>query len=143
MSAAVVVDASLAVMWAVPESNSERALALASRWAEEGTRLLAPCLLLAEVTNALHKRIIRRDLDHSTAQAALRIVLGFAIEIREEPGLSARALELAHRLGRPTTYDCHYLALAERHRCELWTNDQRFFNAVKSTMPFVRWIGSP
>lgn len=143
MNAAAVVDASLAVMWAVPEPNSERALALASRWAEKGTRLLAPCLLLAEVTNALHKRIIRRELDHAAAQAALRIVLRFAIEIREEPGLPARALELAHRLGRPTTYDCHYLALAERHRCELWTGDQRFFNAVKGSMPIVRWIGSP
>lgn len=53
MSQRVVVDASLAATWAVPERVSERALALADRWARAGTRLLAPCVLLAEVTTAL------------------------------------------------------------------------------------------
>ena len=58
-----VIDASLAVMWAVPENYSARALLLAETWSEEETRLLAPCLLLTEVTNALHKRIIRKEMD--------------------------------------------------------------------------------
>lgn len=53
MSATVVIDASLATMWAVPEPHSEQALTLAGQWAETATRLLAPCLLVAEVTNAL------------------------------------------------------------------------------------------
>jgi predicted nucleic acid-binding protein len=142
MRKVVVVDASLAVAWAVPERYSQHALRLAGRWARRGTRLFAPCLLLPEVTNALYKRIVRGELNLDTAQAALRIVLGFAIEIREEPGLQARAMALAHRLGRPSAYDCQYLALAEHHRCEFWTGDQRFFNAVKRTVPRVKWIGN-
>ena len=138
----VVVDASLAVTWAVPERYSEQALSLADRWARRGTRLFAPCLLLPEVTNALSKRVVRGELNLDTAQAALRIVLGFAIEVREEPGLQARAMALAHQLGRPSIYDCQYLALAEYHRCEFWTGDQRFYNAVKRSFPRVKWIGN-
>lgn len=141
MSERVVIDASLAAMWAVPEPYSERALTLAGQWAQAGTRLLAPCLLLAEVTNALYKRIVRGELDLDRAQAALKVILGFAIEIREEAGLPARAMALAHELRRPTTYDCHYLALAQHYHCELWTGDQRFSNAVKPAIPWVKWIG--
>jgi len=141
MSKAVVVDASLAAMWAVPERHSPQALALAERWANGTTRLLAPCLLLAEVTNALYKRVVRKEMTIDTAQAALNVIFGFDIELREEPGLQIRAMELAHRLKQPTTYDCQYLALAEHYRCELWTGDQRLHGAVAGALPWVKWIG--
>lgn len=138
----VVIDASLAAMWAIPEPHSQQALTLASRWARRGTRLLAPCLLVAEVTNAIYRRFARGEFEFSTARAALEIMLGFSIEIREEPGIPARAMELAHRFKMPTTYDCYYLALAERHQCELWTGDQRFYRAVQDTLPWIKWVGS-
>lgn len=141
MTEPVVIDASLATMWAVPEPHSQAALALAGQWARTGTTLLAPGLLLAEVTNALYKRLLRREMDLGTAQRALRVILGFAVEIREEPGLPARAIALAEQLRRPSTYDCHYLALAERYRCELWTGDHRLYNAVTPAIPWVKWIG--
>jgi predicted nucleic acid-binding protein len=140
MPAAVVIDASLAAMWAIPEPHTEQALALASRWIEAGTRLLAPCLLIAELTNALYKRVVREEMDLPTAQAALDIVLRFSIDVQERPGLGARAMALAQRLRRPTTYDCHYLALAEHYGCELWTGDERFFNAVHRQIPWIRWV---
>lgn len=138
---AVVVDASLAAMWSVPEPLTEAALARASEWAGRGTRLLAPCLLVAEVTNAVYKRVFRGEMDLDTAEAALSVVLAFPIDLREEPNLATRAMSLAHEHRRPNTYDCHYLALAERHQCELWTGDQRLYNAVKSKLAWVKWIG--
>lgn len=138
----VVVDASLAAMWALPEKHSAVALDRAEGWAAEGTRLTAPCLLLAEVSNAFYKRVLRRELDVPTAQAAMRIVLGFAIELVEEAGLPERAIEIARQLAQPTTYDCHYLALAEARDCELWTGDRRFFAAVHDAVPRVRWVGA-
>lgn len=138
----VVVDASLAAMWALPEPHSIRALTLAEHWGRDEVRLLAPCLLVAEVTNALYKRVLRKEVDLSTAEAALGVIFAFHVELREEPGLPARALSLARRLQRPTTYDCHYLALAERYDCALWTGDRRFYNAVHRAEPRVRWIGA-
>jgi len=50
-------------------------------------------------------------------------------------------MALTHQLGRPTTYDRHYLALAERFQCELWTGDERFYNAITRAIPWVKWIG--
>ncbi|MBW2339736.1 MAG: type II toxin-antitoxin system VapC family toxin [Deltaproteobacteria bacterium] len=142
MSKIVVIDASLAAMWAVPETYSNHAFALARQWAQKHTHLIAPCLMLTEVTNAFYKRVARRDMELNTAIAALHLVLEFGIEIREEPGLHSRSMELSHQLKRPTTYNCHYLALAENHNCELWTGDQRFYNSVKETMHQVKWIGN-
>jgi len=140
---AVVVDASLAAMLALPEPHSARALTLAEQWGQDEVRLLAPCLLVAEVTNALYKRMLRGELDLSTAEAALQVIFAFGVELREEPGLPARALSLARDLRRLTTYDCHYLALAERYDCALWTGDRRFYNAVHRAEPRVKWIGGP
>lgn len=142
MSKIVVIDASLAAMWAVPETYSNQALVLANQWAQEHARLIAPCLMLTEVTNAFYKRVARREMELDTGIAALHVVLEFGIEIHEEPGLHSRAMELSHQLKRPTTYDCHYLALAEIRNCELWTGDERFYNSVKETMHQVKWIGN-
>ena len=50
-------------------------------------------------------------------------------------------MELAHRFGIPAAYDAHYLALAEVEKCELWTADERLWNAVRSEVDWVRWIG--
>ena len=61
MSNIVVIDASLAAMWAVPEAYSSQALVLANQWAQEHTRLIAPCLMLTEITNAFYKRVVRRE----------------------------------------------------------------------------------
>lgn len=142
MKSVVVVDASLAAMWAIPERFSTRALTLASQWAGEKIRLIAPCLLLTEVTNALYKRLLRGEISLSHAIAALEVVFEFDIEIREEPGLHAFAIELSYQLERTNTYDCHYLALAETYRCDLWTGDERFFNSASKTFPRVKWVGN-
>jgi predicted nucleic acid-binding protein len=37
-------------------------------------------------------------------------------------------------------YDCLYVALAERDGIELWTGDERLYNALHAQHPFVRWI---
>jgi predicted nucleic acid-binding protein len=142
MSRALVVDASVAAMWVLPEPGAERALERAAQWADEGIHVVAPCFLLAELTNALYRRVARREATLEEMIEALDVALGFGIELREEPELAVRAMELAGALGQPTTYDCHYLALAERYEAELWTGDRRFFNAVHEAHPRVRWVSA-
>ncbi len=138
----VVIDASLAAMWGIPESFTDRALARAKEWAQKEIQPIAPSLILPEITNAFYKRVTRGESDLATAIEALHIVMDFGIEIREEPGLHSKAMELAHQLKRPNTYDCHYLALSDIHQCPLWTGDERFYNSVKDSFPKVKWIGN-
>jgi predicted nucleic acid-binding protein len=141
MGKIVVIDASLAVMWAIPENYSVQALRLAETWGEEETRLLAPCLLLTEVTNALFKRIVRKEMDLAKVLEALEVILAFGIEIHEEAGLHTLAIELSLQLGQPATYDDHYLALALMQDSLLWTGDRRFYQAARKPFPQVHWVG--
>ena len=138
----VVVDASLASMWVLREPHSALALALAAEWARAGVEAIAPCFMVAEVTSALYKRVRRGELALEDARRALDVVLGFGVRLDEEPELHRRALVLAHRLDRPTPYDAHCLALAELRGWELWTGDERLYNAVRAALPWVRWVGA-
>ncbi len=136
----VVVDASLAVKWVLREPYTEEALAMASEWAATGIKPAAPCLLLVEVTNVLHRRATLGQISLSHARQLMAGFLGMGIEIRESPQLHLWALELARELQQPAVYDAHYLALAEILDCDLWTADERFFNSVKEQQPRVKWL---
>jgi predicted nucleic acid-binding protein len=142
MSAAeVVVDASLALKWVVEEPYSVEAHALLSRWRESRRRVLAPALFLYEVTNALAKRMQRRQLTLEQSKERLRFFLESGPLLKQIGGIHPRALELMERFGLPTAYDAHYLAVAESERCECWTADERLWNSVKRELAWVRWIG--
>ena len=49
----LVVDASVAAKWFVPETDSDKAVTLRNRHVEGGLTLMAPDLLIYEVANAL------------------------------------------------------------------------------------------
>ncbi len=127
--------------WVLREPRSEEALALADAWAHTGTVPAAPGLLLAEATNALHRGVAAGRVSAVVARQSLIKLLDVGIEIKESPKIHVRALELARELGQPAAYDSHYLALAELIGCDLWTADERFFNAVRARQPSVKWLG--
>jgi predicted nucleic acid-binding protein len=102
--------------------------------------VLAPHLLGYEVTNALHRRALSGAISPGDTARGVGDVLS-TVNLRSARSMHARALELARRLNRPATYDAHYLTLAEQEGCECWTADERLWNAVRETLPYVRWIG--
>lgn len=121
MSAAtdrLVVDASVALLWLVPEPLSDRAAALRTR------RLMAPDLILCECANALWKKVARGEIDAGEASLAGEALLDIPLVLTPARQLLLRAVELAIRLGHPA-YDCFYVALAERAGCPLVTVDRR------------------
>jgi predicted nucleic acid-binding protein len=117
----LVVDASVAFKWFVPEVGSEKALALL----ELDTDLIAPELLCVEVVNAMWARLRGRDNFRSVvtdAAAALPRMIDTLVPIGT---LLPRALEMTIELNHPL-YDCLYLALAEMSDDKLLTADQVF-----------------
>ncbi len=134
----VVVDASLALKWLVGEEDSEKATALLRSWGRGGRQLVAPHLLAAEVTNALHRKVVQGDLERAQAIRLIERLTALPFELHDSPGLHRRALELAGELGQGASYDCHYLALAEALECELWTADDRFYRAARTAFASVR-----
>ena len=122
----VVVDASVAVKWFVPEELSADARGLLAAEYE----LLAPDLLWAELGNALWKKHRRRELDQRTATRLLRDFSRVPIEFYATERWAEPALELAVRQG-VTVYDGLYLALAAGHGCRLVTADRRLHQACR------------
>lgn len=137
---ASVVDASVAVKWLLPEDGREHALRLQDLYQEEKIDLIAPSLLAVEVANVLWKRARRGDLSPETA---LRCYEGFLVDapiLLDSPSLEASALGLALAHCHPV-YDCLYLALALERRCDLITADERFFRAMRVSLPCIRLLG--
>ena len=137
----VVVDASVTVKWLVNEVHSENAHALARSWAQAGTQPVAPYLMPVEVANALHRRVVRKEVSVEAAVHLLEGLLASGIEFREPPRIHSRALELAEQLQQGAAYDAHYLALAETLDCDLWTADERFYRSSNALSTRVKWLG--
>lgn len=123
----LVVDASVALKWVIPEAGSESAEALRARDAD----LIAPTLVMAEIGNALWKKTMRKQIGRGEAVSALRLVLSHFIEFIPLDGLRDIALDLALQLRHPI-YDCFYLALARRERCTLVTADKKLLKIAEA-----------
>ena len=142
MSGYVVVDASVAVKWLIAEALSEEALVLVRSWARDGIAVIAPYLMPAEVSNALHKRVVSQELSVAAASDLMETLLASGIELQETPLIHVRAIEIASELGQRAAYDAHYLALAEELDCELWTADARFYSAAGASAERIRLLAA-
>ena len=119
----LVIDASVALKWVLPEEGEDAAAALL------GERLIAPEIWLSEAASALWRRHRAGEFD---AEAALkRIIWLEAAPVRSRliSDHVEQALRLAVDLGRPV-YDCLYLACALREGAQVVTADRRFAAAV-------------
>lgn len=136
----VVVDASLAVKWVLPESDSETATALLFYWNANGIDLIAPGLFAYEMANILHRQNVAGKLAYEEAIRLLRKVFSYGIflDFSQYERTSTKAMEFANRFSLPATYDAHYLALAEREQCEYWTADARLLNGLRGQLSWVR-----
>ena len=105
----LVIDASVAVKWVLPEHGAERAAALRGQPDE----LIAPTLIAAEIGSTMRKQVAANQLAAAEALSAAEIATGLLNRLVPIPELAGRALELAIELRHPI-YDCFYLALAER-----------------------------
>jgi predicted nucleic acid-binding protein len=142
MRKVVVVDTSLVLKWIINEPDSEKALALLTKWSNEGVEIHAPALLAYEATNSLYQKVRSGKYTLDGAKQSLVDVIFTELELdfSQDAALSVRALEFADRFGLQATYDPHYLALAEREGCELWTADTRMWQIVRSELTWVRWV---
>ena len=137
----VCVDASIIVALVTTEVQSKKALALWMDWMNKDYKVIAPVLLRFEVASAIRRKAFRGLLKPEDARRVLNEALSLDIEFVDSPRLTLHAFDLAARFNRPTTYDAHYLALAEMMDCEFWTADERLYNAVKGGFPLIRWLG--
>lgn len=122
-----VVDASVAAKWFIPEKDTPQALDLRRAHLDGETILVAPALLVYEVTNALryHPQVGAEALSGHVDDL---LSLGLGLDPPSEESLGP-AVRLAYRKG-VTVYDASYLALAERLDCLIVTADREQLEAA-------------
>lgn len=124
----IVVDASVAIKWFLPEVHAGNAAQLL----QKNLQLIAPDLFLAEVGNILWKKNRLKELALETATEILDNFKKLPINIYESEPLLDIAWQIA------TTYQCAvydslYVALAKTEKCLLVTADQTLINILRST----------
>jgi predicted nucleic acid-binding protein len=131
-----VVDAGVALRWCFQLNGSDRAEELL----RSNDHLIAPDLVIAEITNAAWKLVIFDGVITESAQAAVRDVAKAFEDLVPTSVLKDRALAIAIELRHPA-YDCFYLALAERSASPLVSADDRLIRRCANT-PFAQLIRS-
>jgi predicted nucleic acid-binding protein len=122
----LIIDASVAAKWVLPEPESDRAEELR----RSGEALLAPTLIVAEIGNAAWKRATRGDMSSAEAMDAVETATALLTTLIPIEQLAARATEIAIELRHPI-YDCFYLALAEREGAPIVSADAKLLGAAK------------
>ena len=99
----------------------------------------------------IRKRVYDGKLSLTDAQKAFAGLDKITVQLITHPNLFAslsgyfvnrrqRAREIAEQFNQRTVYDATYAALAEFHGCEFWTADKMFYDSVKATLLFVKYL---
>jgi predicted nucleic acid-binding protein len=115
----LVLDASVAAKWFLPEAGSAAALALL----EEGSRFCAPDILPLEVASAVLRKERRHEAPAGRGRQALMDLDLIGLDLTPHTGLLRRAAALSGR-HRHALYDCLYLVLAQDRALPLATFDR-------------------
>jgi len=136
----IVVDASVAVKWFVPEPGSEAA----ERVLAGSEKLLAPALIRVEVAAAITRKLRLGELDSGSVERACRLwfvalARGVVTLSPDEADLES-AITIAIEMNHPLQ-DCLYLALARRAGAALLTADEKFTRRAARAYGNVRHLG--
>lgn len=135
----IVVDASVAAKWYLPEEGSAEAMTLLGG----SEQLIAPSLIKVEVLAAITRRTRKKELTAAEAKEDCEDWLADlgddAVELIPEADILGRAIELSLKIRHPLQ-DCLYLATAELHRAPLITADKPFFERASAQFPDVHFL---
>ena len=140
---AVVVDASVAVKWTLPEflePLTDRADDLFQQYLRGQIDLVVPDLFWSELANFLWKSVRQKKIPGTRAEDALKTIIARNIKTVSSREVLSEALSIAIQFDR-TAYDSIYVALAVALNTHLITADERLANALAAHLP-VKWLGS-
>jgi predicted nucleic acid-binding protein len=130
-----VVDANIAVKWAVPEDGSAEAYAVL-----KAGGVIAPDLIIAECANILWKKTLRGDMTAEEAEFCAQLIENAEFETVPTRSLLRAATAIAIQLGHPA-HDCVYLALARARGLRLATADDRLLRRLGEPNAAAEWSG--
>jgi predicted nucleic acid-binding protein len=138
-----VLDASVALKWAIPPANetlSAESLQLLQEYVNGKVDFLVPDIFWAEVGNVLWKGVRLRRWSRAVAERTASEMHARNFSTVPSRTLMTEALIIAFAYDR-AVYDCLYVALAIRSKSQMITADERLANALAAYLP-VKWLGA-
>ncbi len=141
-NSAVCPDTSVLVKLVLAEEGSDAARALWGDWAGTGAVPVVPHIARYECVSVVWQLQRKGFLGPLEAIEALGELLALPVTVIGPEGLHLDAYRLSVLYDLPSSYDAHYLALAQALDCEFWTADRRLFNTVAGQFPLIRLLGA-
>jgi len=121
----MVLDASVALAFALPDEDSEQAELLMLEL--EDAPVIAPTIWIYEIASGLRAAEQRQRLDAKTASAILAQFAELHVEF-EHPD-ATRLVDISRDTGL-SVYDASYIALCEQHHLPLASLDRRLMSVA-------------
>jgi predicted nucleic acid-binding protein len=131
-----VLDSCVAFKWVVAEADADKALRLRDDYQKAVHALLAPDVFTAELAHALTRAERQGRLTAGEALALWTDVMTTPPQFFPSTPLTPRAIEISSQM-RVGIYDCLYVALAEREKCELITADDKLIRNLQPHFAFI------
>lgn len=139
----LVLDASVAIKWAVPAANeplADESIRIFRRFRDSEIDFLVPDIFWAEIGNVLWKGAKRQRWSSADAEMIASYFKDCDLQTVPSQLLLPEALKIAFTYDRNIS-DCLYVALAAEAQLELITADERLANAMAARFP-VKWLGA-
>lgn len=141
MSAQICIDASIALHWILPTSQSSLADTLLKRWDDAGLQIIGPPVIDIDVTAVIRKLTRMKLLLPQQGDQAYQIYTQAGIDIINPPSLTQTAWEMVGTYDQVHITDLYYLALAELVDAELWTANRHFYANLKDKNQRAHFLG--
>ena len=136
----LVVDCSVVVKWKIPtEDHAAAAEELLLDWEHHVVEVSVPNHFQSEVISAFLRAYRRDRITADEAREAIGDLLALPFVLCDVAPLAERAFVIAQQ-HQQRVYDCLSVPLAARDGVELWTGDERLYNALHVHYTCVRWI---
>ena len=139
----LVVDASVAILWAVPSAPgplTEASLRLLRQYVDRHVEFVVPDVFWAEVAGALCKGVRQGRWRRKDAEEGVADLSDYNFDTVPSLLLMDEALPIALHFSL-SLYDCLYVSLAMQAKADLITSDERLANALAARFP-VKWLGA-
>jgi predicted nucleic acid-binding protein len=140
----VVTDANVWLHAALPmHPYHAQALRLITDCVTARIKLLAPPLWESETDSGIRRALALHHITPKAAQAAFKWIDAAPVGVLYNPAARTAARSIADAIKQPRVYDATYLALAQLRACEIWTADERLFNAANTAgLSLVRFVAT-
>ncbi len=136
----VAIDASFLLKLLLPEDKSNEVEEQWKKWIEDSLEVIAPTLIIFEVSSVLRNKVYRGILIEDDAREIINQLKYFDITLIYTEDLLDIAWEFSSILETPVLYDCFYIALSKFLKIPLWTADKKLYNSAKRKFPFINLI---